>query len=98
MPIWRSNSSRRGEAEASTRIGMAGSATQVQHANQREQAAGGVVVDRHLAGEALGQQLRAFIMQGTAADIDCLDLSQSLVAGRLVLGLAHQKIYIADPG
>src|SRR5437764_516990 len=96
MPIWRSNSSRRGEAEASTRIGMAASAAQVQHANQREQAARRIMVDRHPAGQALGQQFRTLIVQRAPADIDRLDLGQALVADRLVIALADEKIVFDD--
>src|SRR5947199_10726085 len=96
MPIWRSNSSRRGEAEASTRIGIAVSAAQVQHANQREQAARRIMVDRHPAGHALGQQFRTLIVQRAPADIDRLDLGQALVAACLVIALAEEKIVFDD--
>jgi hypothetical protein len=39
------------------------SAAQVQHANQGEQAAGRIVVDRDLAGQPLGQEFRPLVMQ-----------------------------------
>src|SRR5215471_9654926 len=96
MPIWRRRSSRRGEAEASTSFGIAASAAQVQHADQREQAARRVVVDRDLAGEAFRQQFRALVVQCAPPDIDRLDLPQALVADRLVIALANEKIVLDD--
>src|SRR5580704_13361605 len=76
MPIWRSNSSRRGDAEARTRIGVAirKSGAQMQHADQREEAPAGVVIERDLAGQLFDQQRRALVVQRPPPGVDRLDL------------------------
>ena len=40
-----------------------GSTAQVQHADQREQAARRIVIDRDFAGQPVGEQFRALVMQ-----------------------------------
>src|SRR6185312_5409353 len=95
MLICRSNSSRRGEAEASTRIGIAclisRLSAQMQHADQREQPPSGVVIDRNLAGEQLDQQCRAFVVQRPAAGVDRLDLAEVMAAHGIVIALADDE-------
>ena len=52
-------------------------APDVQDADQREQAPRGVEVELDLAGQALAQQLGAFVVQAAAAHVDGLDLRRA---------------------
>src|SRR5258708_29221645 len=85
-PTCRSSSRRRGDAEASTRGGAVTkrSSPQMQHADQREQAAGGVEVERDLIGDAFHKQRGAFVVERPSAHVDRLDPSKTRTADGLL--------------
>src|SRR5690242_17234092 len=96
-PTWRSNSRRRGDAEASTKGGLVThSPPQMQHANQGEEASGGVEIDLDLVGEPLGQQRGPFVVQRPPADVDRLNLRQARTADRFVIAVADHEIIFDD--
>src|SRR5690349_24633108 len=47
---------------------------QMQHTDEREQASRGIVIHLNLAFEALHEELRTFIVGGTATHIECFNL------------------------
>src|SRR6056297_1464869 len=57
-----------------------GSGPEMQHADQREQASRGIVVDLRLAFQPLGQDARTFVVNPAPGHVDRFDL-----AGRHVL-------------
>jgi hypothetical protein len=64
----------------------------MQHADEGEQAPGGVEINFDLAGKPVHQGLRAFIVQAAAAHIDGLNLAWRRVPDRLVIALADHVI------
>src|SRR5215469_574473 len=93
-PTWRNSSNRRGETEASTRGGAVTtrSPSQMQHADQCEQAPRGIEVDLDLIGEPLHQQRGALVVQQAATHVDRLDLREARTADRLVVAFAHHEV------
>src|ERR1700688_3138922 len=68
----------------------------VQHADQREQPAGGFEIDPHLALQALLQRARAFVVDAAAAHVDGLDLVRGRSADRLIIAVANHEIVFHD--
>src|SRR5262249_54810090 len=98
-PTCRSNSSRRGEDEASTRRGAVTipSTPQMQHANQCKKPPCGIEIDRDLVRYALEQHRRALVVQGATAHVDRLDLCKARAADSLVVAFANHEVVPDDP-
>src|SRR5438128_1313176 len=98
IPICRSRSSRRGEAEARTRNGVVtrASPAQVQHANQRKQAPRRVVVDGNFVGQPLHQQRRPLVVQRPLSYVDRFYLSEVRVANCLVIAFTDHEVVSDD--
>src|SRR4051794_11200515 len=91
--IWQANSTARGRAARSA----AKSPSPVQDANQGEQAACGIGIDRDLPLQPLHQDARAVIVDGAAAHIERLDLFRRRGADRLIITVADGVVVLDDP-
>ena len=67
----------------------------MEHADQGEQAPGGVEIHLDLAGEAFLEQLGGFVVQGAAGHVDRLDAPGAVAAHRFEIGIADREI-VAD--
>ena len=72
------------------------SALPVQHADQREQPARGVEIDRHLVLEPLHQDVRAVVVDAAPAHVDRLDLVGRRGADGLIVAVADQVVVLDD--
>jgi hypothetical protein len=68
--------------------------SQMQHAEQREQAPRGIEIDVDLALQARLQQRRAFVVQAAAAHVERFDLRRRRGADRLEIAFADQEIIL----
>src|SRR5436305_12268661 len=69
----------------------------VQHADQREQPAGGFEVDPHLVLQSILQGTRPVVMNAAAAHIDGFDLVRRRGADRLIVTVADHEIVLHYP-
>src|SRR5579863_3584749 len=69
-----------------------GSHPPAQHRDKREEPAGRCLIDLDLAGEALGHELRALVVERGALAVDRLDLARARGADGGIIGLAGEKI------
>src|SRR3546814_12187619 len=67
----------------------------MQHADESEEAAGGIEVDLDLILEPLHQKLRSFVVQASACHVEGLDMRRRQAADRVVIAFADLEI-IAD--
>src|SRR5512145_196969 len=75
----------------------ANSATNVQDADQGEQAPRRLAVDRDLALERVGELLRALVVQPAATHVDRLDAARRGAADRLEIALADHEVVLDQP-
>src|SRR5215468_2523594 len=88
---WGSRTSAVGESMPCTSLPLP-----VQHADEREQAAGGVEVDPHLLAQPVHENARALVVQPAPAHVDRLDLARRGGAKRLVIAVADHEIILHD--
>src|SRR5450756_1732304 len=67
----------------------------VQHADQGEQPARGVEIDRHLVLEPLHQDVRSVVVDGAPPHVDGLDLVGRRGADSLIIAVADQVVAVS---
>ncbi len=68
----------------------------MQHADQREEPARRIEVERDLVGEPLAQQLRAFVVETAPPHVDGFDLHRAGALDRRKIALADQEVVLDD--
>src|SRR4029077_15686885 len=87
---------RAAEQDASRKITHPRSASDMQDADQREQAPRSVAVELDLAGEGLAQEIGAFVVQAAPAHVDGLDLRGRGGLDGMVVTFADLEVIFDD--